>query len=193
MPMKNILKQCALASIVATASLMAQTPYDEGQKALRDQRWQEAAEQFEMAIESDREQADSATYWRAYALFKAGRNSEAERELSRLERKYPDSRWTKEAQTLRIEPTHPVYFGGTQNAGLYTVIRGEERYVVAVNLADATESDIVPAQSLAFGRSTIEATQKPMQTTREVWPWFVVIALCVLQLEWWIYTKRAWI
>jgi len=103
MEMKQTLMQLALAGLLATASLMAQTPYDEGQKAIRDQRWAEAADQFELAIESDREQADSATYWRAYALFQAGRDREAERELRRLERKYPDSRWVREGQALRIE------------------------------------------------------------------------------------------
>jgi HEAT repeat protein len=103
MPMKQTLKQIALASLLATATLMAQTPYDEGQKAIRDQRWSEAADQFELAIESDKEQADSATYWRAYALFQAGRDREAERELRRLERKYPNSRWVREGQALRIE------------------------------------------------------------------------------------------
>jgi HEAT repeat protein len=103
MPMKLKLRQIALASLLATATLMAQTPYDEGQKAIRDQRWSEAADQFELAIKSDREQADSATYWRAYALFQAGRDRDAERELRRLERKYPDSRWVREGQALRIE------------------------------------------------------------------------------------------
>ena len=103
MPMKPALKRIALASLLVTATLMAQTPYDEGQKALRDQRWSEAAEQFELAIESDKEQADSATYWRAYALFQAGRDREAERVLRRLERKYPDSRWVQEGRALRIE------------------------------------------------------------------------------------------
>ena len=97
------------------------------------------------------------------------------------------------SETLRMESTHPVYFGGTQRAGLYEVSRGELEYTVAVNLADALESDIAPAESLAFGRSTIEATEKSVNTTRELWPWFVLVALCVLQLEWWIYTRRAWI
>ena len=42
-------------------------------------------------------------YWRAHALYKAGRDKEAERQLSSLARKYPDSRWLKEAQVLKIE------------------------------------------------------------------------------------------
>lgn len=97
------------------------------------------------------------------------------------------------SETLRMEASHPVYFGGTRTAGIYTVTRGEDSYVVAVNLTDAVESDITPANELAFGRGTVLASQKTINTTRELWPWFVLAALCVLQFEWWIYTRRAWI
>jgi HEAT repeat protein len=103
MKMRNILKKLALISVLVTATLMAQTPYEEGQKALREQRWMDAARQFEEAAKSDKEQADAAIYWRAYAYYKASRDNEAERELRRLERKYPQSQWIKEAHALRIE------------------------------------------------------------------------------------------
>jgi tetratricopeptide (TPR) repeat protein len=103
MQMKHVLKKIALATLLATTAVMAQTPYDEGQKALRDKNWMEAADQFEQAIEADSEQVDAAMYWKAYAFYKAGRRKEAERELRRLERKYPQSNWVKEAQALRIE------------------------------------------------------------------------------------------
>jgi hypothetical protein len=91
------------AGLLATTLVLAQTPYDEGQKALRDQRWMDAASEFRQVVDANQEQADAALYWSAYAYFKAGRKSEAERELRKLERRYPDSRWVKEAQTLRIE------------------------------------------------------------------------------------------
>ena len=111
MPKYNVLKKTALAailtSVLGTSTLLAQTPYDEGQKALREQQWMEAVEQFEQAIAENEGQADAATYWMAYAYFKAGRSNEAERELRRLERKYPDSRWVKEGQALRIEHQDP--------------------------------------------------------------------------------------
>jgi HEAT repeat protein len=107
MKMKNIMRKIALAALLATTTVLAQTPYDEGQKALREQQWVEAADQFEQAIKTDKEQADAAMYWRAYAFYKAGRSKEAERELRRLERKYPKSSWVKEAQALRIEHQDP--------------------------------------------------------------------------------------
>jgi hypothetical protein len=107
MPIKNVLKSMTLAVLLFATAVLAQTPYDEGQKALREQNWMEAAEQFEQAAKADKEQADAAMYWQAYALYKAGRSKEAERELRRLERKFPESSWLKEAQALRIEYQDP--------------------------------------------------------------------------------------
>ena len=83
MPIKTLLKRIALATVLLATAALAQTPYDDGQKALREQQWMEAAEHFEQAILDDRDEADAAMYWRAYALHKAGRNKEAERELRR--------------------------------------------------------------------------------------------------------------
>ena len=103
MPTNRILKKSVLALALTATVAMAQTPYDEGQKALREQQWMDAVDQFEQAVKQQEGQADAATYWMAYAYYKANRAREAERELRRLERKYPDSPWLKEAQALRIE------------------------------------------------------------------------------------------
>jgi HEAT repeat protein len=103
MSSKNILKKIILATVLVAVTAMAQTPYDEGQKALREQNWSVAAEQFEKAIKADKDNADASMYWRAHALYKAGRSKEAERQVRSLQRKYPDSRWLKEAQVLQIE------------------------------------------------------------------------------------------
>lgn len=103
MPIKSIFKNLTLAGLLVATTVLAQTPYDEGQKALRDQRWMDAVSHFEQAIETDEEKADAALYWKAYSYFKAGRKNEAERDLRKLERTYPDSRWTSEAQALRVE------------------------------------------------------------------------------------------
>ncbi len=101
--MLKTIKKTILISALLAATVMAQTPYDEGQKLLRDQNWAMAAEQFQQAIKSDKSNADAAMYWRAHALYQAGRKAEAERQIGSLENKYPDSRWIKEAQVLQIE------------------------------------------------------------------------------------------
>lgn len=103
MAYRNYFRTLALTSVLVAATVLAQTPYDEGQKALREQNWTAAAEQFEKAIKADKSTADASMYWRAHALYKAGRNTEAERQVNVLERKYPDSRWVKEARLLQIE------------------------------------------------------------------------------------------
>ena len=103
MTIKQFLRTAALTTVLITATALAQTPYDEGQKALREQNWTAAAEQFQQAIKADKSTADASMYWRAHALYKAGRKKEAERQVNTLERKYPDSRWLKEAQVLQIE------------------------------------------------------------------------------------------
>lgn len=107
MPNKQTLQKFALVSALIATSVMAQTPYDEGQKALRNQDWMEAVDYFEEAVKDNKSQGDAATYWMAYAYFKAGRRGEGERELRRLERNYPESSWLKEAQALRIEYQDP--------------------------------------------------------------------------------------
>ena len=97
------LKTTALALVLTATTVLAQTPYDEGQKALREQNWNSAAEHFEQSIEHGEGNADAAMYWRALALYKAGKYREAERQVRSLERNYPDSRWLKEARVLQME------------------------------------------------------------------------------------------
>jgi len=120
MTIRKFLTTATLTTVLVAATALAQTPYDEGQKSLRDQDWTTAAEQFKEAIKQDKSTADASMYWRAHALYKAGRSKEAERQLKTLERKYPDSRWVKEARVLQIEhaETAPVLAGVVDENGL---------------------------------------------------------------------------
>lgn len=143
MPIKNVLKSLTLAVLLFTTAVLAQTPYDEGQKALREQNWMEAAEQFEQAAREDKEQADAAMYWQAYALYKAGRSKEAERELRRLERKFPESSWLSEAQALRIEYQDPDK-SMEQVAGDGSAMDDELRLFALVQLMDRDPDRALP-------------------------------------------------
>lgn len=96
-----LIRATLLAAALATTAVLAQTPYDEGQKALREQRWMEASRHFQEA--KGGQQAAAAMYWRAHALYKAGHRGEAARELDELERRFPESSWVGEAEALRIE------------------------------------------------------------------------------------------
>ena len=72
MKYRNYLRTLALTAVLVAATALAQTPYDEGQKALREQNWVVAADYFKRAIKEDKESADASMYWRAHALYKAG-------------------------------------------------------------------------------------------------------------------------
>ncbi|NIA15889.1 MAG: VWA domain-containing protein [Nitrospiraceae bacterium] len=97
------------------------------------------------------------------------------------------------SQTLRLDPTRPSYFGDTREAGLYDVVYGEHREVYAVNLLDLNESSVSPAPSLTIGRSDVVGERGGIEQDRELWHWFVMAALGVLALEWWVYSRRAWL
>ena len=120
MDIKTYLRTVTLTTVLVAATVLAQTPYDEGQKALREQNWTMAAEQFKKAIKADKSNADASMYWRAHALYQAGRKTEAERQVKSLLRKYPDSRWIKEAQVLQIEhdDSAPVLAGVADESGM---------------------------------------------------------------------------
>jgi hypothetical protein len=79
-----------------------------------------------------------------------------------------------------------------ERAGLYSTSKGvlSPWTTLAVNLADATESDLRPAASLTIGTATVSADTTLAEVRKEVWRWFVWGALAVLLLEWLVYTRR---
>jgi len=173
MSINTILQKTILATAMIAVTAMAQTPYDDGQKALRDRDWSQAAEFFEQAIKADEEKADASMYWRAYALYEANRSREAERQLRKLEREYPDSSWLKEAQVLQIEhDTSPAIAGANDD-----ILEDEELRMFALarlmdsnpkralplvmELLQETTSDDVRRDALfMLGMSDDEAAQK---------------------------------
>lgn len=95
--------------------------------------------------------------------------------------------------TLQLDPLRPVFFGDTEQTGEYVVTRGEDTARFAVNLLDKTESAITPAETVSIGRAEIETVRGRVKQNRELWRWLVLAALIVLTVEWWIYSRRAWI
>jgi len=96
-------------------------------------------------------------------------------------------------ETVDLDPLRPVYFANTERVGLYTVTYGGEPEVYAVNLLDRTESAIGPAAALETERGTYEAQRGPIKQRRELWRWLLAAAIAILTVEWWIYSRRAWI
>ena len=92
-----------------------------------------------------------------------------------------------------LDPTRPAFFGATERAGVYAIDRGDETEKVAVNLLDRGESSIAPTESIGFGRGSIVAERGAIKQTRELWYWLIWVAVAVLILEWWVYSRRAWL
>jgi HEAT repeat protein len=153
----KILKYTILASVLFTASVMALTPYEEGQKALRTQNWNVAAEEFQKAIKSSKNKADAAMYWRAHALYKANRSNEAMSQIKSLERKYPDSRWIKEAQVLKIE--HQGADAIAQSAGDSSGLDDDLRIFALAQLMDRDPERALPLVLDALKNTTSESAR----------------------------------
>lgn len=96
-------------------------------------------------------------------------------------------------QSVALDPMRPVYFGATEKAGVYTIACGADVEQYAVNLLDKNESSVAPAETLAIGKAEIQGEKGQIQQNHELWRWFLVAALLVLVLEWWIFSRRAWI
>ena len=94
---------------------------------------------------------------------------------------------------VQIDPLRPVYFGVTERAGVYTVMRGSDVVQHAANLADMNESSIEPEEKLSVGRGEVAAERGRVKQNRELWRLLVIAGICALTVEWWIYSRRAWI
>lgn len=94
---------------------------------------------------------------------------------------------------VELNATRPAFFGETEQVGVYQVALGEETAEYAVNLLNALESSVAPAEAIQIGRAEVEAETGNVKQNKELWRWFVVAALAVLAIEWWIYARRAWL
>ncbi len=83
-------------------------------------------------------------------------------------------------------------FAQTDAMGIYTYkVEGKEGSVrgFAVNLLDPNESLIEPREAIYIGSEKIaQGEERPVP--RDVWKWLLLIALALLSIEWWIYTRR---
>jgi uncharacterized membrane protein len=80
-------------------------------------------------------------------------------------------------------------FTETDEVGIYAVVtaRGETR--VAVNLMNGDESDLTPQPLPAFVEG-VQPQSAPVLIVRELWPFFVALALLLFALEGFLYWRR---
>jgi hypothetical protein len=88
--------------------------YDDGREDLDEDRYDRAAAKFQQLAEMNGPQTDAALYWKAYADNRLGKRDAALTTIADLKRRFPQSRWKKDADALEIEvrqstgnPSHP--------------------------------------------------------------------------------------
>jgi HEAT repeat protein len=102
--------------------------YRDGQKALDDGRWKDAAAIFRRVAAEKGDDADAALYWQAYALAKDGNESDALAALRELRASYPKSKWIDDGQALELEMRGPHSAGPSGSAA-----ENEELKLYALN------------------------------------------------------------
>jgi tetratricopeptide (TPR) repeat protein len=84
-------------------ALSASADYDRGTSALDSGRYDRAVEAFDKVIAANGPKADGAMYWKAYALNRLGKRTEAAAVIDELLKKFPSSRWAGDAKVLRFD------------------------------------------------------------------------------------------
>jgi hypothetical protein len=87
----------------STASAPEDAPYKDGTNYLNEGKWDAAAGKFDQVAALHGKRADSALYWKAYALNKSGRRQDALATIAELRKQYPRSTWLKDAEALEVE------------------------------------------------------------------------------------------
>jgi tetratricopeptide (TPR) repeat protein len=77
--------------------------YDEGRDAIEEGKYDRALDRFNRLIELKSNRTDAALYWKAYSLSKLGQRSEALTALADLQKRFAESRWSRDAKSLEVE------------------------------------------------------------------------------------------
>jgi hypothetical protein len=77
--------------------------YDNGREDLDEDRYDRAVAKFQQLAEMSGPQTDAALYWKAYAENRLGKRDTALATIADLKRRFPQSRWQKDASALEIE------------------------------------------------------------------------------------------
>lgn len=77
--------------------------YDSGREALDEGQYEQALRCFTELAQRNGPQTDAALYWKAYAENKRGKRDAALATIADLKKRFPQSRWQKDASALAIE------------------------------------------------------------------------------------------
>ncbi len=103
---------------------------------------------------------------------------------------------TPGGETVRVspDPGGKATFTGTGQLGVYNVrMDGKNQQQFAVNLFQASESDIRSVSDIRIGHVDVAARTDWETARREIWPLLLLAGLVVLAAEWYTYNRRvAW-
>jgi hypothetical protein len=77
--------------------------YDDGREALDDERYEQAEAKFNQLAQMNGAQTDAALYWKAYAQNRLGKREAALTTLADMKKRFPQSRWQRDAGVLELE------------------------------------------------------------------------------------------
>ena len=87
--------------------------YSDGRQDLDEENYGDAVRKFTELASMNGPQTDAALYWKAYAENRQGKRETALTTISEIKRRFPQSRWKKDAEALEIEIKQNS--GGTVN------------------------------------------------------------------------------
>lgn len=77
--------------------------YDQGRQALDEGQYDQALKRFTELAQLNGPQTDAALYWKAYTENKRGKKDSALATIADLNKRFPQSRWQKDASALALE------------------------------------------------------------------------------------------
>lgn len=99
--------------------------------------------------------------------------------------KFPDGT----TKNLRV-PDSRLFLTETERVGIYELQAGQDRLRFAINLSDPQESSITPKQAVTLG-GRIYAARVEREGWQDLWRWFLLFALIVLGVEWFVYVRQS--
>jgi hypothetical protein len=136
-----------------------QDAYESGADAIDEEEWSRAVRDFERVAAMGGKRADAALYWKAYALSRAGRRTDALAAIAQLKAAAPKSRWLDDAKALEIEIR--------RDSGQRPAIESqsdEEMKLIAINSLMHSDSDeAVPMlEKFLTGSASVKLKKKAL-------------------------------
>ena len=87
-----------------------------------------------------------------------------------------------------------ITYSDTFACGPYSFqVREDKAETYVANLLDSRESNTAPSPTVRWHKSEVVGTTRALKENREIWPWFLLGALAVLMIEWYIYNRRVYV